>query len=215
MRIDQRIGVRARATSIAIASALALAAAFGEHRAAAQQTACSKATPPPEGWGRDDCVEACELPKDVDLQPSEAFVAKLRSIGATGHHIDSVFGAALVRRRYEFRNFYSSKLSPDGGRPWWQNGRWVGPCTGLVAYFYSKAVEDSDPKNVVELYELRYASEVDAARVATLLTTSWAWAYHPYDTMLFGKSAILVEGRHRAWSAYTRVLKHLRAPKRR
>ena len=82
------------------------------------------------------------------------------------------------------------KLQPDRAKPWEVDRRWAGPCTRLRAVFYSKAVEDADPKNVVDLYELRYGTEDEARRVARLFVSSWDWNYHPFIAVPSGASVV-------------------------
>lgn len=82
--------------------------------------------------------------------------------------------------------------------------------------FYSKAVEDADDKNVVELYELRYRDAAAARRVQSLLTFpaigNWDWNYHPFSAAYHGRSVFVIEGRWRAWSAFKAVAAHFAAP---
>jgi len=197
--------VRMRRIRAAIVAAAAILA--GERGAAADDDSC-----PPKDPAGDGCRETCTLPPDSGEKPSEYFLAKLRSIKPTKHHIDTVFGDALLRTLPTFyvAPFY---LSAQDVSSWKQNGRWAGPCTDLVAVFYSKAVEDKDPRNAVELYELRYPTEAKARRVATLLNTSWDWNYHPKLAVPSGRSVIVAEGRHRAWNAMDAVAAHLGWPR--
>ena len=183
---------------------LALPLALWARAAVADADACP---PKRDEFGWDGCIESCDLPKDADEHASESFIAKLRTIGPTGHHIDTSLGDALLSRGFSFR-VLAFELPTERAKRWEQNHRWAGPCTGLVALFHSKAVEDKDTKDVVNLYELRYRTEAEARRAASLLETSWDWNYHPFVAVHSGRSVFVAEGRHRAWDALGRVAKH-------
>jgi hypothetical protein len=92
---------------------------------------------------------------------------------------------------------------------WRQNGLWAGPCAGLVAVFRATALDDKDPRKAVEVYELRYGSEVAARRVGALLATAWRWNGHPFIAVQHGASVLVAEGRFGAWGTLEAVGAHL------
>lgn len=164
----------------------------------------------PEGREADGCVEACPLAVASDARASDAFVAKLRALPATGHHVmvnPGLWGAtALPELRVA-----SVPFGKESAARWRQNGLWAGPCAGLIAAFQATAVDDKDPKKVVDLYELRYASELSARRVSALLATSWDWNGHPFMAVQRGASVIVAEGRYGAWTTLEAVGAHFGA----
>jgi hypothetical protein len=153
------------------------------------------------------CFEACQLPASADARPSDPFLAKLRALPATGHHVmvnPGPWGAtALADLRVT-----SVPFDKEAAGRWRQNGLWAGPCAGLTSAFQATAVSDKDPKKVVDLYELRYGAETSARRVAALLGTSWNWNGHPFIVVQRGPSVIVVEGRYGAWGALEAVGAH-------
>ena len=74
--------------------------------------------------------------------------------------------------------------------------------------FRATAVDDKDPRKVVELYELRYGSEVAARRVGALLASSWRWNGHPFIAVQRGASVLVAEGRYGAWGTLEAVGAH-------
>jgi hypothetical protein len=179
---------------------------------AAMATAARAQTPPCPS--SDGCIERCAIGAAPGEEPSDAFVSKLKSISRTAHHIDTRFGAALLDRRDELRVGNVGGLGPAEVKLWEVDHRYAGPCAGLAAVFRSRAVEDHDDKNVVDLYELRYPTEKAAARVAGILARGgrvWDWNYHPFAAVQAGRSVIVIEGRWRAWSAFRRVAEHFGA----
>jgi len=162
------------------------------------------------------CLEQCGLPDTTGEAPSPLFLEKLASIAPTGHHIDTIYGPSRFTRLSWLRIVNVGGLPPETLSRWQQNRRYAGPCAGLVAVFYSKAVEDADDKNVVELYELRYRDAAVARRIQSLLTFpergNWDWNYHPFSAAYHDRSVFVIEGRWRAWSAFRAVAAHFGAP---
>jgi len=157
--------------------------------------------------GRHDagCFEACVLGTGHLGAPSDSFVAKLRTLSAAGHHVrGSVLPAPVSRFRVA-----SAPFGKEAAGRWRQNGLWAGPCAGLTAVFHATAVEDKDPRKLVELYELRYGSELAARRVGALLASSWRWNGHPFIAVQRDSSVLVVEGRYGAWGALEAVGAHL------
>lgn len=161
----------------------------------------------PEDEAIDGCVEECALPSEPDEKVSEWFLERLKTIRASKHHIDTAIGDTLVRRLSGFR-VAPFGLPPEHRQRWQQNRRYAGPCSGLIAVFYSDAIDDRDTNNRIDLYELRYRTEGEARRVAGLLGSAWDWNYHPFFVVHSGRSAIVAEGRHRAWGQLASVAKH-------
>ena len=166
--------------------------------------------------GEDYCDEQCGLADTTKETPSPVFLAKLRAIAPTRHHIDTVYGDTLVERLPWFRIVNVGGLPPEIAARWQRNHRYAGPCTGLLAVFHSKAVEDADDKNVVDLYELRYPDAAAAQRIQSLLTLPlrrmWDWNYHPYSAAHDDRSVFVIEGRWRALSQFKRLAAHFGAP---
>jgi hypothetical protein len=164
------------------------------------------ACPDPEG--ADACIEECRLDMARDEKPGALLLSKLKDLAATGHHVNTNLRPAQVKRESEFRVAPFHFTSREA-QAWELNGRYAGPCSGLVAVFTSVAVDDRNPRDVVDIYELRYRTQAAAKRVASLLTEpTWDWNYHPYGSVHDGRSVIVIEGRHRAWSAFRRVAEH-------
>ncbi|HVT09329.1 MAG TPA: hypothetical protein VHO67_17840 [Polyangia bacterium] len=157
--------------------------------------------------GRNDagCFEACVLGTGAVRAPSDSFVAKLRTLSAAGHHVRGSASPAPVSR---FR-VASIPFGKEAAGRWRQNGLWAGPCAGLTAAFHATAAEDKDPRKLVELYELRYGSELAARRVGALLASSWRWNGHPFVAVQQGSSVLVAEGRYGAWGALEAVGAHL------
>jgi len=176
---------------------------LGARAADAAPRACAAG----DGREAEGCIEACALPAASDARPSDAFVAKLRTLPSTGHHVmvnPGLWGAtALTELRVA-----SIPLGKESAARWRQNGLWAGPCAGLTAAFQATAVDDKDAKKVVDLFELRYAGETPARRVAALLATSWDWNGHPFIAVQRGASVIVAEGRYGAWTALEAVGGH-------
>jgi hypothetical protein len=181
-----------------------VAGALGSPRAAraADDDACPK---------EDACAESCELRPAPAEQPSPALMAKLKSIAATGHHVDPQLGATLVERRSWLGVLNFAGVAREHAKLWEQSGRYAGPCAGLLVVFWSKAIDDRDAKNAVDIYELRYRSEADARRLAALMMDArplWDWNAHPFAAVASDRSVLLVEGRQRAWAGFRRVAEH-------
>ncbi|HLK92888.1 MAG TPA: hypothetical protein VKZ18_23550 [Polyangia bacterium] len=163
----------------------------------------ARAAPPacpsndPQGAG---CVEACQLPADPAARASELFLGKLRALAPTGHHLAAKPGQPLAAAVSQFR-VASIPLGKDDAARWRQNGLWAGPCAGLSAVFEASAINDKDARSMVDLYELHYASDAAARRVAALLGSSWDWNGHPSIAVQRGANVIVAEGRYGAWSA--------------
>jgi hypothetical protein len=175
--------------------------------------------PPPHGAlcpnGEDGCIEQCALREFSEEAPSPVFRDRLASLAPTKHHVDSGYGAEGLERLPWFRIANVGGLSPEAVARWQRNRRYAGPCAGLEVVFHSKAVEDADDKNVVDLYELRYEDAAAARRVQALLTfapRNWDWNYHPFSAAYHDQSVFVVEGRWRAWSAFKAVAAHFGAP---
>lgn len=151
----------------------------------------------PQGAG---CIETCELPARPEARASDLFLGKLRELAPTGHHLTAKPGQPLASALSQFR-VASIPLGKDDAARWRQNGLWAGPCAGLSAVFEASAVDDKDPRNLVDLYELHYASDAAARRVAALLGSSWDWNGHPFIAVQRGANVIVAEGRYGAWSA--------------
>lgn len=176
---------------------------LGARAAAATPRSCAAG----DGREAEGCVEACTLPGTSEARASDAFLAKLRTLPATGHHVmvnPGLWGATALS---ELR-VASIPFGKESAARWRQNGLWAGPCAGLSGAFQATAVDDKDPKKVVDLYELRYANETSARRVAALLTTSWDWNGHPFIALQRGTSVIVAEGRYGAWTALETVGAH-------
>ncbi len=180
----------------------------------------ARADDPPPGpdlcpQGEVGCYERCLL-ADTTETPSPFFLEKLGSIAPTKHHIDTVYGAQHATRLPGLGIVNVGGVSPEAAARWSQNRRYAGPCTKLVAVFHSKAVENADDKNVVDLYELRYPDAEAARRIQTLLTFpargNWDWNYHPFSAAYHDRSVFVIEGRWRAWSAFRAVAAHFGAP---
>ncbi len=153
------------------------------------------------------CVEVCALPAAADARPSDQFLAKLRALPSTGHHVMVKPGRWGAPALPELR-VTSIPFGKEAAARWRQNGLWAGPCAGLTAAFQATAVDDRDPRKLVDLYELRYAGEMPARRVAALLASSWDWNGHPFVVVQRGASVIVAEGRYGAWSALESVAAH-------
>jgi hypothetical protein len=154
----------------------------------------------------DGCIETCELGAEAQTRPSELFVAKLRTIAATGHHLAGK-SPPLANTISQFR-VASIPLNKDEAARWRQNGLWAGPCGGLAAVFEASVVDDKDGRNVVDLFELHYTSETTARRVAALLGSSWDWNGHPFIVVQRGANLIVAEGRYGAWNALETIGAH-------
>jgi hypothetical protein len=155
----------------------------------------------------DGCVEACELRAEPGARASDLFLAKLRTIAPTGHHLTGAPGAQLAKAASQFR-VASIPFNKDEAVRWRQNGLWAGPCAGLSAAFEASAVDDKDARNVVDLYELHYPSDAAARRIAALLSRSWDWNGHPFIALQRGANVIVAEGRYGAWNALETVGAH-------
>jgi len=162
---------------------------------------------PISGKKEGGCVEACELASDADEQVSDFFLERLRTISTTGHHVDASLSPTLWQRHNAFW-VAPLRLTAENQQAWQQNRRWAGPCTGLVALFYSKVIQDSDMQNAVDLFELRYRTEAEARRVAILLEDAWNWNDHPFVVVPSGRSVVVAEGRNLATDALSRVALH-------
>ncbi len=171
----------------------------------------ARAAPRPCGSGDaregDGCVEACPLPAASGARPSEQFLAKLRALPSVGYHVMVNPGPWGATALSELR-VASIPFGKERAARWRQNGLWAGPCAGLAAAFQSTAVGDRDARKVVDVYELRYAAETSARRVAALLASSWDWNGHPSVVVRRGLSVIVAEGRYGAWSALETVGGH-------
>lgn len=174
---------------------------------AAPARAAAPARPCAGDNGRMDtgCVESCPLRTSRSGSPSDLFVAKLRTLSSTGHHVR---GPALATPVAQF-HVASIPFGKEAAGRWRQNGLWAGPCAGLSAVFRATAIDDKDPRKFVELYELRYGSEVTARRVGALLASSWRWNGHPFIAVQRGTSVLVAEGRYGAWGAVEAVGAHL------
>ncbi len=143
-------------------------------------------------------VETCDLAGNLagapTAHPSDLFLLKLAAIPKTGLQASPAHAVTPFR-------VTSLPLSKEVAGRWRQNGLWAGPCTGLVAVFQAGVAEKKDPRNVVDLYELRYGSDWAARRVAALLQTSWEWNGHPFIAVQRGSTVIVVEGRYGSWNA--------------
>jgi hypothetical protein len=179
---------------------LVLCLAF-EGAAAAAPGAC------PLTDAQGSCVEACELRAGPEARASDLFLTKLRNLAATGRHVGNKPGAAVATAVSQFR-VASVPFKKDAAGRWRQNGLWAGPCAGLSFVFQASAVDNKNPSNVVDLYELHYASDAAARRVAALLGTSWDWNGHPFIAIQRGTNVIVAEGRYGAWSALETVGAH-------
>ena len=159
--------------------------------------------------GPEGQVESCEVPAQPGARPSDLFLLKLAAISKTGLQLQTAAGAPMARAVTQFR-VTSPPLAKEIAGRWKQNGLWAGPCAGLVAVFQASALEKNkkDPNHVVDLYELRYASEAAARRVAALLQTSWDWNGHPFIAVQRGPAVTVVEGRYGAWNALETVGAH-------
>jgi hypothetical protein len=147
-------------------------------------------------------------------QPSATFVSKLKSVSATGHHVDSSLRPSLLERRSWLGVMNFAGLAPEMAKLWYVDGRYAGPCAGLATLFWSKLVGDKDGGSVVEAYELVYRKESDAQRVAGLLLDArrpWDWNYRPFAVARWGRSVVVLEGRPRGLVAFQRVVKHFGA----
>jgi len=146
--------------------------------------------------GEDGCIEQCALREATEEAPAPFFRDELASLAPTKHHVDSVYGAEGLERLPWFRIVNVGGLAPEAVARWQRNRRYAGPCTGLEAVFHSKAVEDADDKNVVDLYELRYEDAAAARRVQALLTfparRNWDWNYHPFSAAYHDRSVFVV-----------------------
>ncbi|MFL5307972.1 MAG: hypothetical protein ACJ8F1_22335 [Polyangia bacterium] len=173
---------------------------------AAPVHAASTARPCATDSGRNEagCVESCPL-RTSSGAPSELFVAKLHTLASAGHHLRGASAAAAVPH---FR-VASIPFGKEAAGRWRQNGLWAGPCAGLSAVFRATAADDKDAHKVVELYELRYGSEVAARRVGALLANSWRWNGHPFIAVQRGASVMVAEGHYGAWGAVEAVGAHL------
>jgi len=158
----------------------------------------------PQGAG---CVEVCALRAPPEARASDLFLTKLRGIAPTGHHLAGTPGPPMAKAVSQFR-VASIPFNKDEAVRWRQNGLWAGPCSGLSAVFEASAVNDKDAKNVVDLYELHYASDATARRVAALLGTSWDWNGHPFIAVQKGPNVIVAEGRYGSWSALEAIGAH-------
>ena len=159
----------------------------------------------------DGCTESCELRPALAEQPSPAFVAKLKAIAATGHHVDPQLGATLIERRSWLGVLNFGGVAREHAKLWEQSGRYAGPCAGLMVVFWSKVIDDRDAKSAVDIYELRYRSEGEARRLASLMMDGrplWDWNAHPFAAVASDRSVLLVEGRQRAWAGFRRVAEH-------
>jgi hypothetical protein len=159
----------------------------------------------------DACTESCELRPAPAEQPSPAFVAKLKSIGSTGRHGDPRLGSTLVERRSWLGVLNFAGIAREHLKLWEAGGRYAGPCAGLQVVFWSRAIDDRDPKNVVDIYELRYRSETEARRLASLMMDArplWDWNAHPFAAVAADRSVLLIEGRQRDWAGFRRVAEH-------
>jgi hypothetical protein len=153
------------------------------------------------------CIETCELPSEPASRASDLFLTKLKNIAPTGHHLAGKPGPTLAKTVSQFR-VASIPFNKDEAARWKQNGLWAGPCSGLSAVFEASAVNDKDAHNVVDLYELHYASDATARRVAALLGTSWDWNGHPSIAVQRGANVIVAEGRYGSWSALEAIGAH-------
>ncbi len=158
----------------------------------------------PRGAG---CIETCALHAEPASRASDLLLTKLRGIAPTGHHLAGNPGPPLAKAVSQFR-VASIPFNKDEAARWRQNGLWAGPCAGLSAVFEASAVNDKDARSVVDLYELHYASEATARRVAALLGTSWDWNGHPFIAVQRGANVIVAEGRYGAWSALEAIGAH-------
>jgi len=163
-----------------------------------------------DGREAEGCVEACPLVVTSDARASDGFLAKLRTLPTTGHHVMVNPGRWGATALAELR-VASIPFGKESAARWRQNGLWAGPCAGLSAAFQATAVGDKDPHKLVDLYELRYASETSARRVAALLATSWDWNGHPFMAVQRGASVIVAEGRYGAWNTLETVGAHFGA----
>jgi hypothetical protein len=155
----------------------------------------------------DGCVEACKA-KRSDERVSGFFTDRLHAIAQTGHHVEVGRDGSLISRKPLL--WIVAFGLPESKRDAWRlNRRWAGPCSGLVALFTSTVKDDSD--NAIDLYELRYATQEGARRVATLLGSSWDWNYHPFAAIHSDRSVIVIEGRHRDWDGVVKVAQHFGA----
>ena len=154
----------------------------------------------PQDAQGEGCVEACELHAGPELRPSDVFLAKLRTMAPTGHHLGARPGTPLATPVAQF-HVASIPLKKEAAARWRQNGLWAGPCSGLAAVFEARAVDDQAPQNVVDIHELHYTSEAAARRVVSLLDTSWDWNGHPFIAVQRGANVVVVEGRYGALSA--------------
>ncbi len=154
------------------------------------------------------CVESCPLRGSSAGSPSDLFLSKLRTLSSADHHLRPAPGAALARAVSPFR-VASIPFGKEAAGRWRQNGLWAGPCAGLTAVFRATALDDKDPRKAVDVYELRYRSEVAARRVGALLATSWGWNGRPFITVQRGASVLVAEGRFGAWGTLEAVGAHL------
>jgi hypothetical protein len=153
------------------------------------------------------CVESCPVPVSPAVRASEPFLAKLRTLPSTGHHVRAAAGPHLATALSQFR-VASVPFSKEAAARWRHNGLWAGPCAGLTGVFVATAVDDKDPRKVVDLYELRYGAEAAARRVAALLGSSWDWNGHPFIADQRGANVLVAEGRYGAWGTLETVAAH-------
>lgn len=174
--------------------------------ACAFAAASATARPCAKDDGRHDagCLESCVLPARSPGGPSDMFLSKLRALSTAGHHLRAGAAAAAATPVSRF-HVASIPFGKEAAGRWRQNGLWAGPCAGLTAAFRATAVDDKDPRKIVDLYELRYGSEVAARRIGALLASSWGWNGHPFVAVQRGASVLVAEGRYGAWGTLEAV----------
>jgi hypothetical protein len=168
-------------------------------------TACSEVRADSDVSG---CLEYCRIKGDDREKPSERFLRTLETAPALRHHPDSRLGPTMFTR---MRDGYISNFGPpnDWFETWHSDEAYVGPCGRVVEIFRSHLIDDKDPRDAVDVWELRYPTPEEAARIARLLRASWNWNYHPTMVLHEDRSVYVIEGRHRARRSVGRFRTHM------
>jgi hypothetical protein len=132
------------------------------------------------------------------------FISAVTNAAKVRHHADTRLGAQMYRRE---QDAHLGQFEPH--RAWFDEwkirGRYVGPCSSVLEIFRSMLVDDKDLRDGVDLWEFRYPTTEESARVASLLRTSWDWNYHPFSVLQDGRNVLVIEGRHRAPGSVIRI----------